>query len=186
MAPLFLPLLLLVATVSSFKTPIHAAVEENDPTAVRAALAAGGTLNEKGEDGLTPLMRAVHGDKLRAAAALMKMGADATVHDTSGLKPLDVAAKSGFGKIVRLLLRYGVDTAERGADGLAPFHRACAGADAGHTDAVFAFLDAGVPPDQTTANGALPIDMSGSSNTRKLLQEALQEKWRKEGRSRLA
>jgi hypothetical protein len=77
-----------------------------------------------------------------------------------------------------MLMRYGVDATEL-YSGLAPFHRACLGADAGHTDAVFAFLDAGVPPDLPSAEMKRPIDMSGSENTRKLLIEALQEKRRK-------
>ena len=49
---------------------IHAAVEANDPTAVRAALAEGADVNELGGSGEPPLMEAARAQKLRAGAAL--------------------------------------------------------------------------------------------------------------------
>ena len=168
--------LLVGCRASSF---LHDAVQSNDPTGVRSALANGADINELSSSGHTPLMEAVLADKLRAGAALMKMGADATVRDADGFTPLHKAAQQGNGKIVRMLLRYKVDATDMHADGLTPFHRACAGAEAGHTDAVFAFLDAGVAPDRPSAAGTTPIDMSGSENTRKLLAEALHEQRRK-------
>jgi ankyrin repeat protein len=173
-------LLMLVAVPSIVGlSRIHAAVDSNDPTGVRAALADGADINEIGEDGRTPVMHAAYSDKLRAAAALMKMGADATIRDGTGLTPMHAAAQHGYGKIVRMLLRYEVDANDMHSDGLTPFHRACLGSDAGHTDAVFAFLDGGVPPDQPTADNRQPLDMAGSENTRKLLMESLREKRRR-------
>ena len=181
----FLPPLLLLfdAPFTLGMSPIHAAVEENNPTAVRAALSDGADVNEVmtvGDENHTPIVHAVLSDKLRAAAALMKMGADATIRShEGGFTPMHIAAEQGNGKILRLLIRYGVDTNEMHSDGLTPFHRACLGSGEKHTDAVFALLDGGVPPDQPSAEKKLPIDMAGSLNTRKLLMEGLQEKRRK-------
>lgn len=169
--------LLLAVPVAHALSPIHTAIEANDPTAVRAALSDGADIDESGDEGETPLMAAVRADKLRAAAALMKMGADATVRGADGLTPLHVAAHRGNGKIVRMLLRYDADARDIHSDGLTPFHRACAGAEAGHTDAVFAFLDTGIEADLRTADGRQPMELSSkNANTRKLLAEALQEK----------
>ena len=161
-------------------SPIHAAVLANDPSAVRAALADGADANEIDDDGQTPLMEAVLADHLRAAAALMKMGADSTIRGSDGMTPLHVAAHLGFGKIVKMMLRYDVDTTDTHSDGLTAFHRACQGAGAGHTDAVFAFLEknAGLA-DAKTEGGERPIQMAGSENTRKLLSEYLQEQRRR-------
>ena len=172
-------LLIGAATPALALSPIHAAVAANDPTAVRTALSDGADINESNEIGQTPIVEAALADKLRAAAALMKKGADASTRSAEGLTPMEIAAQRGYGKIVRMLLRYGVDTNEKHSEGLTPFHRACLGADAGHTDAVFAFLDAGVAPDQPSGDNRMPIEMSGNENTRKLLSEALQEKRRR-------
>ena len=140
-------------------------------------MAAGADVNELSE-GDTPIVAACLSDKLRAGAALMKMGADATKPGTLGFTPLQIAAMKGHAKIVKMLLRYNVDTSEMHSDGLSPFHRACRGSEIGHTDAVFAFLDAGVPPDQPSSTGETPMQMAGNDNTRKLLAEALQEQRR--------
>jgi ankyrin repeat protein len=165
-------------------TPLHAAVEQNDPTAVRTALADGANINELSEAGQTPLLHAAEADKLRAAASLMKMGADASIRGPTAdgslhLPPMHAAAAKGHAKIIKMLLRYEVDAIGVESDGLAPIHRASLGADAGHTDAVFALLDGNVPPDQPTSDGRQPIQLSGNGNTRQLLNEALREKRRR-------
>lgn len=174
-------LLLLCFSPAALGSRIFEAVDANDPTAVRAALADGADINEISATGQTPIMRAADTDKLRAAAALMKMGADATIPDGySSYTPLHTAAAHGHAKIVGLLLRYKVEAnMMHEADGLTPFHRACQGSEPRHTDTVFTFLDAGTPPDQPSRDHKRPIDMSGSENTRHLLQEALREKRRR-------
>ena len=170
--------LILLIVPGACVSPIHAAVAENNPTAVRAALEDGADINEGDPDHGTPIQHAVRSDKLRAAAALMKTGADATVRDRSGLTVMHIAALQGHGKIIRMLLRYGVSAGDV-QDGLAPLHRASIGSEAGHTDAVFALLEGGAAPDQPAADGKRPIELAGSENTRKLLMEALHEKRRR-------
>ena len=172
-----LVLLLVLPVAYAQSSSIHAAVADNNPTAVRAALADGVDINEDGEHG-TPIQHAVLFDKLRAAAALMKMGADANVRNGQGLTPMHVAALHGHGKIVRMLLRYNIPHSDV-QEGLTPLHRASLGGEAGHTDAVFALLEGGAPPDQLDENGQQPIDVAGSDNTRKLLMEALRERRRR-------
>lgn len=184
-ARLFIVALSLAGLPRTFATtPLHAAVEQNDPTAVRTALADGANINELSEAGQTPLLHAAEADKLRAAASLMKMGADASIRGPTAdgslhLPPMHAAAAKGHAKIIKMLLRYEVDAIGVESDGLAPIHRASLGADAGHTDAVFALLDGKVPPDQPTSDGRQPIQLSGNGNTRQLLNEALREKRRR-------
>ena len=175
-ASLILPLL--NAAIAVGESRIHNAVIDNDPMAVRAALADGADVNELGNGGQTPVLHAATRGKLRAAAALMKMGADASISDPNGITPMHAAALHGHGKIVRMLLRYSVDANDMHTDGLTPLHRACLGPDAGHTDTVFALLEGGVAPDQPSSDGRLPLDLATSDNTRKLLMEALREKQR--------
>ena len=112
----------------------------------------------------------------------MKMGADASIRCSDGWTPLHVAAELGFGKVVKMMMRYDVDVTDSDgfSDGLTAFHRACKGTSAGHTDAVFHFLEAGVPPDLPTDKGKKPIEMAGNDNTRKLLAEYLQEQRRRD------
>lgn len=169
----------IVITGTLASSPIHAAVQTNDPTAVRNAVSNGADVDEVDDLGLTPLVAAVLRDHLRAAAALMKLGADVTIPGNDGYTPMHIAAQLGHGKIVKMMLRYDrVNAQEMHSDGLAAFHRACLGDSAGHTDALFAFLEAGVPPDLPTTSGVRPIDIAGSENSRILLMEALQEQRR--------
>lgn len=66
---------------------------------------------------------------------------------------------------------------------LAPIHRACWGQERGHTEVVRALLKAGVPHDQRTASGHLPISLVQDKNpgTTKLLQ-----KWAKKAQKKAA
>lgn len=171
-------LLLLLGSRPTLGT-LREAVEANDPAAVHAALEVGADINEIGADGMTFFQRGVLVGKFKAARALHVAGADISIGDRDGYTALHVAALTGHTRVVKWLLKLGVETSPMHADGFTPLHRACWGAEAKHTDTVWALLDAGVPPDEPSADGQLPLAMaSGNDNTRKLLLEALSEQQR--------
>ena len=85
-----------------------------------------------------------------------------------------------------MLLQAGVNAEQTDDEGLTPLHLSCLGGEKGHTDAVWAFLDAGVAPDEPSADGKMPLQMAAGANenSRHLLQEAVAEKMRGRGAER--
>lgn len=156
---------------------IHEAVESNRGKYVKAAIAAGADVNEIGAGGQTPLMHAVLAGKEKAVKALLAAGADTSIGEKDGYTPMHGAAFQGRAAIAKMLIKHGLNPSDMHTDGYTPLHRACWGREARHTDTVWAFLDAGVPPDEPSADGKRPIEMAtNNDNTRLLLGEALREK----------
>ena len=166
---------LVLVGLAYVRADLHAAADANDPAGVNHSLAGGANINELGADGLTAFHRAVTVGKFRSARALHQNGADTTIGDPDGLTAMHVAAKKGDPRIVKWLIKLGQPMSTAGKDGFTPLHRACWGAAKQHTDTVWAFLEAGVPPDEASADGKTCYDMAGNENTRRLLGEALSE-----------
>ena len=177
--------LLLAAPLARGST-LRDAVDANDPAAVSAALTAGADMNEIGADGQTAFTYSTMTRKFKAVKTLLLAGADANIGNRdTGMTAMHLAAVAGDASLVKWLIKKGVDKSPVDTHGLTPLHRACQGGEPKHTDSVWAFLDAGVVPDETSADGMTPIDIAKTNdNTRKLLQEAVAEKERNQRKAR--
>ena len=145
MFPFLLALLALI-TGAAFASPVadlFAAVRNDDPAAIEAALAAGAGIDSIGDGGQTPLMAASLGGSARSVALLLSRNADATIGEKDGYTPLHGAGFQGRAEVARLLLKDPRVPNEAHRDGFFPVHRACWGPEQRHTDTVRAFLEAG-------------------------------------------
>ena len=153
------------------------AVESDDADGVRAAVAAGARINERGDaftqGKQTPLMFASLTGRTRALKALLALKADPTIGEQDGYTPLHGAAFQGRAAAAKALLADASVPNTFHEDGFAPLHRACWGSSQGHTDTVRAFLKAVVAHDLMTQTSPAkrPIDIVNNKATRKLLQE---------------
>ena len=129
-----------------------AAAHSNHIDALAAMLDAGADCNgRRAADGMTALHEAAAAGALAAAQLLLERGADvgaalqvAADNKHFGWQPLHFAAAGGHVPLIELLLARGADAAAAGRHGRTPFLEA---AWCGHTGAVRAFLDAGMPVD---------------------------------------
>ncbi|CAJ1418854.1 unnamed protein product [Effrenium voratum] len=151
---------------------IHAAVREDNPASIQAALDAGEGLDAVGPGGQTPLMHGVLTGNPRSVKFLLEQKADTSIPEKDGYTPMHGAGFQGRAEIAKLLIAHGLDPSDRHKDGFTPIHRACWGREQRHADTVRVFLKAGVPFDQAADNGQKPIDMAkGNEATLKLLKK---------------
>ena len=96
------------------------AVERGDLAALRALLAGGAGVNERGRSGQTALMlAAAHGD-MEAVRLLLRAGAEVNARRDDGMTPLLHAAFFGHASVVRALLDEGADVRARDWIGMTP------------------------------------------------------------------
>ena len=99
---------------------IHTAARAGDLAKVKALLEANPQcVNEKDEQGLTPLLRA--GDAA-VVELLLKHKADVNAADKDGATPLLLAAESGHAAVVELLLKHQADVNAANTYGSTPLH----------------------------------------------------------------
>jgi ankyrin repeat protein len=152
------------------------AVHADDEVGVRAAVAAGARINERGKEWThgkqTPIMLASLTGKARAIKALLALKADATLGEQDGYTPLHGAAFQGRANAAAALLADSSVPNDFHNDGFAPIHRACWGSSKGHTDTVREFLKAGVHYDlpTRTSPSKRPVDISNNPATINLLK----------------
>lgn len=84
---------LLACVVLVHAGELHDAARVCDGSRLQKLLAGKPPLNERDEDGLTPLHIAVNAGKVDCVGLLLEAGADRTVRDRQGRIPLDLAAK---------------------------------------------------------------------------------------------
>jgi len=106
----------------------------DDPAAVKAALAAGGKINERLESagGQTPLMAATLSGKPKIVEFLLQQNADASIPEKDGYTPFHGAGFQGRALVAKHLLKHGLDPNDFHRDGFAPLHRACWGGSKRH------------------------------------------------------
>lgn len=165
--------LLLVAAAAG--SELLEAVDKDDPAGIRAALADGDELDERHGGGQTALMMACLKGKPNAVRALLDLGADRAKGEGQGYTCAHGVGFQGRAALVPILKEYGFDLSDRHSDGFTPLHRACWGKSVGHTATVRALLEAGVPPDEQTADGKLPAELTPSKKTRRVLEAAMRD-----------
>jgi len=85
------------------------AAQQNNPTAVRALLAAGADANARAADGSTPMIYAAHFGDLGSVQALLGAKADPNLTNRYGVAPMHEAALRADAKQLRILLDAGAD-----------------------------------------------------------------------------
>ena len=111
-----------------------------------------GGVNERDEDGKTPLLRAAIDGNSKAIKALLKAGADIEARDTDGdATALIFAVMSGHTEVVRELLKVGADTEAR--DRLLGGTTLMWAAFIGHTEVIRELLNAGADIEAKSAFG---------------------------------
>ena len=96
MPPYRLVLVCLTSMLASvaFGQPLLDAAQRGDTAGVRAALASGAAVDDRGIDGSTPLLYAAHRADTEMVRALLAAGADANAANRYGVAPLHEAAQN--------------------------------------------------------------------------------------------
>jgi ankyrin repeat protein len=137
---------------------LHRAVKDEDIRAVRQMLDPGADVdvNEKDDDGYTPLANAAFRDNILIVKLLLDRGADANASN-----PLFYAVDSY--EVVKLLLDNGADVNRRIEDGRTPLHAAVAGRL--KIRVIELLLDRGADVNAKASDGKTPMDrVSGCDN----------------------
>jgi ankyrin repeat protein len=102
-------LILLAWRVTAAESPLAAAAEKSDHTAIHTLLKQHADVNARQVDGMTALHWAAHLDDLETARLLVKAGADVKATNRYGVTPLSLACENGNTEFVDLLLAGGAD-----------------------------------------------------------------------------
>lgn len=144
---------ILLAAAPAQARPLHAAVQADDPAAMRAWLATpeGERLREaRDAQGRTPLLLATALDRVSLAQVLIDAGADVNARDSQRDSPYLLAGAQGRLAILRMTLAHGADlgsTNRYGGTALIP------AAERGHVETVRALIAAGVDVDHVNHLG---------------------------------
>ncbi len=135
-------------------SPLLDAIRTGDAGTVKAAIAAGGDVNER--SGLqTPLIAAIRGENLEIVILLLDAGADINFAVASRT-PLLMACEMGRPDIVELLLGRGAD-AKLAKNSLTPLHRA---AEMGCLDCAKLLIAAGADNNALTSEGSPALHLA--------------------------
>ena len=99
-----------VTAATDFKNKVlHTAVRNRLPTAAEMLLTAGANVNERDQEGRTPLSWAAEGGHQTMVKLLLETGkADVDSKDRNGRTPLSLAAEGGHEAVVKQLLQTGM------------------------------------------------------------------------------
>lgn len=152
-----------------FPMDIHDAVIDGDPLLVQVAVSEGGKdVNEVGQGGQTPIVHAILLGHDEVVEWLLFAGANLTIKEDQGFSPMHAAAHSGRERVVRMLAAFNMDPSERHRDGWTPIHYAAWGEGGEkHTETVRSLLELGVPHDEMTPHGHLPIQLAMEKKNQK-------------------
>lgn len=94
---------------AAFADTLLEAAQRGDAAAVRAALASGAAVDERGIDGATPLLYAAHRADVDMVRALLAAGADPNAANRYGVAPLHEAGQIADAELLRTLLDAGAE-----------------------------------------------------------------------------
>jgi len=142
-------------------TPLHWAVQRDDPATVAKLLRGGAKPNVANRYGMTPLTLAAINGNAEIVNALLAAGADANGRLPSGETVLMTAARTGSAPVIRALVARGADpnAAERG-EGETPLIWAVS---ENHPEAARALIEAGADVNKRSAPSSLPKLNFGTS-----------------------
>ncbi|CAM9294074.1 unnamed protein product [Ectocarpus sp. 8 AP-2014] len=111
-------------------------------------------INERTEDGFTPLNVAAQEGHHRVARILLRHNASVTVASENGCTPLMLSAQNGHVVVTKLLIDAGSDVNAATDEGITSLHQA---ADEGHSEILSMLVNAGANPDIRAHNGSTPL-----------------------------
>jgi len=103
---------------------VQRAVLKRDLAELKSALGAGEDVDDKDEDGRTPLFQTIVDGSTELAAELMTHGADVNARDKAGETPLHFAAREYRIDAAKLLLEHGAHVDAQDEHGNTPLSRA--------------------------------------------------------------
>jgi len=102
-------------------TTLHIAASNGNIKAIDRLVAEGNDLNERDNEGMTPLIRAINMNQKESVIVLIKSGADINTPDSIFLNsPLHHAVIQGNSSLVKLLLEKKADSSLRNNEGKSP------------------------------------------------------------------
>ena len=108
-------------------TTLHTAASKGNIKAIDRLVKEGNDLDERDDEGMTPLIRAINMNQKESVAVLLKNGANVNTPDTQFLNtPLHYAVIQGNSSIVRLLIEQKADITARNNEGKLPYDLALA------------------------------------------------------------
>jgi ankyrin repeat protein len=154
--PVLLGLTALASVQDSTYSPLHFAIRNGSPEAVRRLVDSGANVNQRDGVGNTPLMVAVFAGKVETTSYLLKQGADVNARQgQSGFTALRYAVGAGRADLVEPLLKAGARTDLRYSDRQTVLHVAASGR---NVDCVKLLLASKADLRAVDANGNTPLD----------------------------
>jgi ankyrin repeat protein len=144
-----------------FNRPLITAVLARDPIRLRAAIEAGGDVNERDKDGRTPLHHACIENDQTIVDLLLASKADVAPVDNDGWTPLHFAARNHHVEIVRTLLQSGSPVDVIDSHGNTPLFRAVFES-RGRGDTIEVLLRAGADKNRKNNHDMSPADLAAT------------------------
>lgn len=144
---------------TSVPTPVVDAVLSEDLDRVRAAVQAGGNVNERDRDGRSPLHHACIQGNEDIGDLLLASGADVAPSDDNGMTPLHFAASHNQLKIGKRLLDEGAPVDARDSNGNTPLARAVFESK-GRGEMITILIEAGADRDTKNDYGVSPAELA--------------------------
>ncbi|MEZ0225852.1 MAG: ankyrin repeat domain-containing protein [Alphaproteobacteria bacterium] len=142
----------------------HRARERGDAEQLRAAIAEGADIEDKGGSYYTALYRAVDSRQKECVAVLLENKADVNAKSSTGHTALIEAARDGSFDIAKMLIEHGADVnAARKDDGETALHMA---ARHGRGDVIKLLLESGANPKATDHRMNMPADLADKEHPR--------------------
>ncbi|CAM9512384.1 unnamed protein product [Ectocarpus fasciculatus] len=134
---------------------LHDAALKGSAKLTEALLATGALdINERTEDGFTPLNVAAQEGHHRVARILLGHKANVAVASENGCTPLMMSTQNGHVVVTKLLLDAGSDVNAAADGGITSLHQA---ADEGHSEILSMLVKAGANPDARAQDGNTPL-----------------------------